>query len=75
MLVLSRKLNQEIVIDGDIVVKVMAIEGNRVKLGLTATRAVPIQRREIVEAVVPFRGNGAGYPLNPHPEPSLCRPS
>jgi len=47
MLVLSRKLGEEIVIDGNIRVKVVGIQGNRVKLGVVAPDSVPIHRQEI----------------------------
>lgn len=36
MLVLSRKLNEEILIDGGIRVKVLEINGNRIRLGIVA---------------------------------------
>jgi carbon storage regulator len=47
MLVLSRKLGEEIVIDGSIRVKVVGIHGNRVKLGVVAPDSVAIHRQEI----------------------------
>lgn len=47
MLVLSRKLNEEIVIAGNIRVKVLGITGNRVHLGIEAPPHVPILREEI----------------------------
>ncbi len=47
MLVLSRKLGEEIVIDGNIRVKVVGIQGNRVKLGVVAPDSVTIHRHEI----------------------------
>ncbi len=51
MLVLTRKINEGIVIAGDITIKVLAVEGNRVKLGIIAGKDVSIIREEIVEAV------------------------
>jgi carbon storage regulator len=47
MLVLTRKLNEEIVIAGQIEVQVLEICGNRVRLGITAPADISIQRREI----------------------------
>jgi carbon storage regulator len=47
MLVLSRKLGEEIVIDGCIRVKVVGIQGNRVKLGIVAPESVAVHRQEI----------------------------
>ena len=47
MLVLSRKTAESIVIDGQITVTLMAIDGNRVRLGIEAPREVPIVRTEL----------------------------
>lgn len=47
MLVLSRKVGEEIVIGDDIRVMVVAINGNRIKLGVTAPTGVPIIRSEV----------------------------
>lgn len=48
MLVLSRKLNEGIVIDGNITVTVIEVRGNRVKLGIIAPKDKVIRRDEIV---------------------------
>jgi carbon storage regulator len=47
MLVLSRKLDESIVIDGNIEVIVLAVQGRRVKLGIRAPGDVAIRRSEI----------------------------
>ena len=51
MLVLSRKLNEKIVIDGGIVVTVVKIDRNQVRLGIEAPDNVRIYREEIASAV------------------------
>ena len=51
MLVLSRKLNQEIRIAENIVVRVVAIKGNQVRLGIVAPAEVPVLREEILTKV------------------------
>jgi len=51
MLILSRKLNESIVIDGRIVVKVLRIEKESVKLGIQAPPEVPVHRQEIHDAI------------------------
>lgn len=43
MLVLSRKLNEQIVI-GDAVLTVVAIRGNTIRLGIDAPQSVPVKR-------------------------------
>lgn len=47
MLVLSRKESQTIVIGDEIELTVVAIQGGRVKLGITAPKDVPIRRSEL----------------------------
>lgn len=51
MLVLSRKLNQEIRIGENVVVRVVAIKGNQVRLGIVAPAEVPVVREEILTKV------------------------
>jgi len=48
MLVLSRKLNEKIIIDGDIVVTVVKIDRNQVRIGIEAPGHVPVYRQEIL---------------------------
>ena len=47
MLVLTRKLNQSIVIGGNITVTVVGIRGNQVRLGITAPETLGIYRDEL----------------------------
>jgi len=47
MLVLTRRLNEAIQIGEDIEVKIVGIEGDQIKLGITAPREVDIHRKEI----------------------------
>lgn len=51
MLVLSRKKNESIVIDGNIVITVVEIRGDKVRLGINAPKEVPIHRSEIHAAI------------------------
>ena len=46
MLVLTRKLHEEIIIDGGIRVSVLRIEGNRVRIGVSAPSELSIRRPE-----------------------------
>lgn len=52
MLLLSRKCGQSIVIGDDVVVTVIAVDRNRVQIGIKAPGYVPIFRQEIVERMV-----------------------
>lgn len=48
MLVLSRKVGEEIVIGDGIVVKLLQIQGERVQLGFEADQHIPIYRKELL---------------------------
>ncbi|MGM8215203.1 carbon storage regulator CsrA [Bacillaceae bacterium W0354] len=52
MLVLSRKVGESIRIGNDIVVSVVAVEGDQIKLGIKAPRNVDIHRTEIYEQIL-----------------------
>lgn len=74
MLVLSRKVNENIVIDGRIVVKVVRTEGNFVKLGIEAPPDVPVHRQEIYDEIQ--RNNQAALTSNrPKPMRSTLKTS
>ncbi len=47
MLVLSRKPNESIVINDDIVVTVLRVQGGRVLLGIEAPGEIPVHRQEV----------------------------
>ena len=47
MLVLSRRVDERIIIGGNIVVTVVRICGNRVKLGVTAPLEINVRRSEL----------------------------
>ena len=47
MLVLSRQRGEEVVIGSNVHITVIAVQGNRVKLGITAPRDVVIRRAEL----------------------------
>lgn len=50
MLVLSRKEEQSIVIDGDVVVTILEIRGNQIRLGIEAPADVAVWRKELLVA-------------------------
>jgi len=51
MLVLSRKTNECIVIDGRITISVLRVEGEVVKLGVTAPREIHVLRKEVYDEI------------------------
>ncbi len=59
MLVLSRKKNESIVINNDIVITVVEIRGDKIRLGIVAPKDVPVHREEVYEAI-----HGAKAPIS-----------
>lgn len=51
MLILSRKLNEKVVIGDGIVVSILEIRGDQVKLGIDAPKAVKVYRQEVYDAI------------------------
>jgi carbon storage regulator len=49
MLVLSRKQDEEIVVEGPCVIKIISMHGNRVRVGIQAEKDVRILRREVID--------------------------
>lgn len=51
MLVLSRKKDESIVINDNIVITVVEVRGDKVRLGIAAPRDVAVHRQEVYEAI------------------------
>ena len=51
MLVLSRKKNESIVINDEIIITVVEVRGDKVRLGIQAPRDVPVHRSEVHAAI------------------------
>ncbi len=51
MLVLGRKPNESLLIGDDIVITVLSVEGDRVKIGISAPGNVRILRQELYDAI------------------------
>jgi carbon storage regulator len=56
MLVLTRKSNQSIMIGDDIEVSVLAIMGEKVRIGIQAPRDVPVYRKEVYAEIQKEQG-------------------
>ena len=69
MLILSRKLNESIVIDGRITIKVMRVDGDVIKLGIDAPHDVPVHREEVYLEI--RASNHAAATRHPGPVPKL----
>ncbi len=53
MLVLRRKVGESIILDGVISISVLAVEGERVKIGINAPPDVTIVREELLRVLAP----------------------
>ena len=74
MLILSRKLNESIIIDGRIVVKVLRIERDTVKLGIQAPAELSVHRQEVFDAIERARRHRAEGEASPPPPPPASPP-
>lgn len=55
MLVLSRRNDEEIMIGDDIKIKVISIQGDKVRLGIEAPANIPVHRSEVYRAILAER--------------------
>ena len=51
MLILTRRVNETVMIGDDVTVTVLSINHNQVRLGVNAPRHVPVHREEIYEKI------------------------
>jgi carbon storage regulator len=51
MLILSRKINEKIMIGDDISVSIIEIRGDQVRVGVDAPKTVKVFRREVFDAI------------------------
>jgi carbon storage regulator len=73
MLVVSRSVNDSLVIGDDIVVTVIEIRGDKVRLGITAPREASVHRREVYDAILRCDAIASRSPPEP-PDPPPWRP-
>ena len=51
MLVLSRQRDESIMIGDDVEIIIVDVRGDKVRLGITAPKSIPVHRREIYDAI------------------------
>ena len=51
MLVLSRQRDESIMIGDDVEIVIVDVRGDKVRLGITAPKQIPVHRREIYDAI------------------------
>ncbi len=49
MLVLTRNKQEEIIINGNIIIKIIAVRNNNVSIGIEAPHSIPVHRKEIFD--------------------------
>lgn len=67
MLVLTRKTNESIMIGDDVEVSVLAVAGDKVRIGISAPREIPVFRKEVyltIQAEQSDVADGAGERVN-----------
>lgn len=62
MLVLTRKTNQSIMIGDDVEVTVLAVSRDKIRLGITAPRDIPVFRKEVYISIQEEGANGDAEP-------------
>ena len=51
MLVLSRRKAESIMVGEDVEIMVIGVNGNKIRLGITAPRSVAVHRKEVYETI------------------------
>ncbi|NQY42816.1 MAG: carbon storage regulator CsrA [Legionellales bacterium] len=58
MLILTRKVGENLVIGDDVTVSVLGVKGNQVRIGINAPKDVSVHREEIYERIKKEKENG-----------------
>jgi carbon storage regulator len=60
MLILARKVGQQIIIAGEIEITVVEVRGEQVRLGINAPRSISVHRRELLDQIAAENVRAAG---------------
>jgi carbon storage regulator len=74
MLVLSRKLNQAIMVGDNVRIVVVSVDRDQVKLGIDAPREIPVHRSEVFDEIQRANRQAAGI-AEPLPAAKPAAPS
>ncbi len=70
MLVLTRKVNQSIIIGEGVEVVILEVRGEQVRIGIKAPRSVTVHRKEIYDQIIEENVSAAGTILEDLPPPN-----
>ncbi|QKJ52204.1 carbon storage regulator CsrA [Providencia rettgeri] len=59
MLILTRRVSEEVMIGDDIKIKILGVKGNQVRIGIEAPKDVAVHREEIYQRVLAERNNAS----------------
>ena len=59
MLVLSRRKNESIMVGEDVQIMIVGIRGDKIRLGITAPKSIPVHRMEVYESIHHDKDNEA----------------
>ena len=68
MLVLSRQRDESIMIGDNVEITIVDVRGDKVRLGITAPKSIPVHRREIYDAIQREKAEKAGRPVEVNAE-------
>lgn len=70
MLVLSRQKDESIMIGDEVEITIVDVRGDKVRLGITAPKHIPVHRREIYDAIQREKAQKIAGNATPEPTPS-----
>ena len=67
MLILSRKVNEKVIINDDISISIIEIRGDQVRIGIDAPKKVKVFRQEVYDAIkAENKAASESVPVIPH---------
>ena len=59
MLILTRRINESLIVGDDVKVTVLSVKGKQIKLGVTAPREIAVHREEIYQRIQQENARGS----------------